>query len=77
MRTEVAATTTSTGGCAYDGDATAKYLQNGGEDPAYPEGGSSSGSSTVEGINNLALQIKDIDEETPLLHDGHTLWPLH
>lgn len=60
-----------------DGSYTIKDLQNGGEDPADPEGGSSSGSSTLEGTEDLALQIKDDDEEAPLLHDGHTLRPLH
>lgn len=60
---------------AYDGDAIIQNLQKGGEDLA--EGGLSSGSSTLEGREDLALQTKDVDEETPLVYDGHTLRPLH
>lgn len=61
---------------AYDGDTTIKNLQNR-DDPVDQEGGSSSGSSTLEGTKDLPMQIKDIDEETRLLHGGHALQPLH
>ena len=59
---------------AYDGNATNKVLQNAGDNPVDLEGGSSSGSSTVKA---LPMQIKDFDEEAPLLHNGSALWLLH
>ncbi len=58
---------------ACDRDAAIKALQNGAE----IEGGSSSGSSTLEGTEDLGLQFKNVDEATPLFHDGHTLRPVH
>jgi hypothetical protein len=72
-----AAATASTRGCCLRRKCHEQNLQSGGDDPADPEGGSSSGSSTLEGTEDLPMQIKDFDEETPLLHDGHALRPFH
>jgi hypothetical protein len=65
------------GDIAYDGDVAIKDLRSGGEVLSDLEGRSSWGSSTLESTENLPLQAKDVDEETPLPHDGHTLRPLH
>jgi hypothetical protein len=62
---------------AYDADTAIMDLRSGREVPSDLEGESSSGSSTLEGTEHLPLQAKDVDEETPLLYDGHTLRPLH
>jgi hypothetical protein len=56
------------------GDATNSDLRNSLEDPPNVEGGSSSESSTLEGIESPTF--KDVDEDTPLLYDGHTLCTL-
>ena len=53
----------------YDKDAVFKDLRNGKGTPEDPE---SSGSSTSEGTMSPPRQVKDINEETPLLHIGQT-----
>jgi hypothetical protein len=55
-------------------DATVGNFRNSVEDPPNLEGGSSSGSSTLEGTESPTF--KDVYEDMPVLYDGHTLRPL-
>jgi hypothetical protein len=63
----------------YDGDAKTitPYSEVDGVKNGEAEGSSSSGSSTLEGTASPPQKDLDENEETPLLHRGHTLHPLY
>lgn len=63
----------------YDGDAKTIVPNSEVDGSKYGEadGSSSSGSSTLEGTASLLQKDLDENEETPLLHRGHTLLPLY